>query len=69
MNWSVQGYGIRIISLRKILKGIFWWGGLTAAVSLARKKKRKNSFQRVNRMFGVVLNLFGVLVFIRAFPI
>ena len=57
-----------------VVLGVFlgtwlWWGGLTAAVSLARKKKRKNSFQRVNRIFGAVLSLFGVLVFIKALPI
>ena len=57
-----------------VVLGVFlgtwlWWGGLTAAVSLARKKKRKNSFQRANRIFGAVLSLFGVLVFIKALPI
>ena len=65
---SAKGNGWLVV-LGVFLGTYLWWGGLTAAVSLARKKKRKNSFQRVNRMFGVVLNLFGVLVFIRAFPI
>lgn len=44
----------------------FWWGGLSAAVALARKKKRTGSFQKMNRIFGTVLSLFGILVFIRA---
>ncbi len=46
-----------------------WWGGLAAVAALARKKKRADSFQKMNRIFGVVLSLFGILVFIRAIPI
>ena len=46
----------------------FWWGGLTAVVAFARRKKRTESFQKMNRIFGAVLSLFGILVFIRAIP-
>ena len=57
-----------------VVLGVFvgtylWWGWLTAAVALVRKKKRADSFQKMNRIFGVVLSLFGILVFIRAIPI
>ena len=57
-----------------VVLGVFvgtylWWGGLAAAVALARKKKRADSFRKMNRIFGVVLSLFGILVFIRAIPI
>ena len=57
-----------------VVLGVFvgtclWWGGLTSAVALARKKKRADSFRKMNRIFGVVLSLFGILVFIRAIPI
>lgn len=57
-----------------VVLGVFvgtylWWGGLTVAVALARKKKRADSFRKMNRIFGVVLSLFGILVFIRAIPI
>ena len=45
-----------------------WWGGLTAAVALARKKKRTDNLQKMNRIFGAVLSLFGIFVFIRAIP-
>lgn len=31
--------------------------------------KGADSFQKMNRIFGVVLSLFGILVFIRAIPI
>ena len=53
-----------------VVLGVFvgtylWWGGLAAAVALARKKKRVDSFRKMNRIFGVVLSLFGILVFIR----
>ncbi len=57
-----------------VVLGVFigtylWWGGLTAVVALARKKKRADSFQKMNRIFGMVLSLFGILVFIQAIPI
>lgn len=65
---SMKGNGWLVV-LGVFLGTYLWWGGLTAAVSLARKKKKKSSFQKVNRIFGAVLSLFGVLVFIRAFPI
>ena len=73
-SWfGIAGEGMKGNSWMVVL-GVFlgtylWWGGLTATVSLARKRKRKNSFQRVNRIFGAVLSLFGVLVFIKALPI
>lgn len=47
----------------------FWWGGLTAVVAFARRKKRAESLRKMNRIFGAVLSLFGILVFIRAIPI
>lgn len=57
-----------------VVLGVFvgtylWWGGLAAVVALARKKKRADSYQKMNRIFGVVLSLFGILVFIRAIQI
>ena len=57
-----------------VVLGVFvgtylWWGGLAAAVALAKKEKRVDSFLKMNRIFGVVLSLFGILVFIRAIPI
>lgn len=57
-----------------VVVGVFigtylWWGGLSAAVALARKKKKTGSFQKMNRIFGVVLSVFGVIVFIQAIPI
>ncbi len=57
-----------------VVLGVFvgtylWWGGLTAVVALARKKKKADSFRKMNRIFGVVLSMFGIFVFIRAVPI
>ena len=73
-SWfGIAGEGMKgnswMVVLGVFLGTYFWWGGLTAAVSLAREKKGKNNFQRVNRIFGVVLSLFGVLVFTRALPL
>lgn len=56
-----------------VVLGVFigtylWWGGLTTAVALARKKKRTDNLRKMNRIFGGVLSLFGIFVFIRAIP-
>jgi threonine/homoserine/homoserine lactone efflux protein len=73
-SWfGIAGDNTKAIGWRVVL-GVFvgtylWWGGLAAAVALARKKKRADSFKKMNRIFGVVLSLFGILVFIRAIPI
>lgn len=65
---SASGNGWPVV-LGVLIGTYLWWGGLSAAVALARKKKRMGSFQKMNRIFGVVLSLFGILVFIRALPI
>ncbi len=65
-NTKVGGW---LVVLGVFVGTYLWWGGLTAAVALARKKKRADSFRKMNRIFGVILSLFGILVFIRAIPI
>lgn len=57
-----------------VVVGVFlgtylWWGALSAAVALARKKKQPGSFRKMNRIFGAVLSVFGVIVFIRAISV
>lgn len=47
----------------------FWWGGLSIIVALARKRKKTGSLQKMNKIFGIVLSLFGIFVFIRAISI
>ena len=64
---SAPGNGWLVV-LGVLIGTYLWWGGLSAAVALARKKKRTGCFQKMNRIFGVVLSLFGILVFIRALP-
>ena len=65
---SAPGNGWLVV-LGVLIGTYLWWGGLSAAVALARKKKRTGSFQKMNRIFGTVLSLFGILVFIRALSI
>ena len=65
-NTKVGGW---LVVLGVFVGTYLWWGGLTAAVALARKKKRADSFRKMNRIFGVILSLFGILVFIRTIPI
>ena len=43
----------------------FWWGSLTAVTNIIKKKTVRFSFQYMNRIFGSILCLFGVVVLIR----
>lgn len=40
-----------------------WWGSLTAAVGYIKKKKASSSFQYANKIFGVILIIFSIVVF------
>lgn len=42
-----------------------WWGVLTAAVNIMKSRQKKDHFIMMNRIFGVILCLFGLVVFIR----
>lgn len=42
-----------------------WWGILTAAASIVKKKVGKFGFRYMNRIFGMVLCLFGLVVLLR----
>lgn len=44
-----------------------WWGMLTAVTSIVKKKARRFGFRYMNRIFGMVLCLFGAVVLLRAF--
>ena len=43
----------------------FWWGILSAVVNIMKNRQKKDHFQTMNRIFGVILCLFGMVVFIR----
>lgn len=59
--------GIRLV-LGVFLGTYLWWGGLSAGVSLLKKRKKTDSFRNSNRVFGVILMCFGlVIVFKTAF--
>lgn len=42
-----------------------WWGTLSVAVNFMKSRQKKDNFQMMNRIFGVILCLFGIVVFIR----
>lgn len=42
-----------------------WWGSLSAAVSLIKKKTEKYTLRYMNKIFGVILIAFGAAVFIK----
>ena len=43
----------------------FWWGTLSASVNIMKGRQKKDHFQMMNRIFGVILCMFGMVVFIR----
>lgn len=43
-----------------------WWGALAGMVNIVKKKTGKCCFPRVNKIFGALLTLFGVVVIIKA---
>lgn len=44
-----------------------WWGSLSAAVSLIKKKTENYSLCHMNKIFGTILTAFGAAVFIKTF--
>ena len=42
-----------------------WWGILSAVVNIMRNRQKRDHFRTMNRIFGVILCLFGMVVFIR----
>lgn len=42
-----------------------WWGAITAAAWFVQKKSGAFNFQKMNRCFGTLLCLFGMVVFLR----
>lgn len=55
-----------------LVSGVFigtyiWWGALTAATGIIRRKAGKFGFRHMNRVFGMVLCLFGAVVLVRTF--
>lgn len=50
-----------------LVSGVFvgtyiWWGTLTAVTYIIKKKIEKFNFRYMNRIFGSMLSLFGVIV-------
>ena len=43
-----------------------WWGTLSGAVTLLKKKAKENHLRRMNQLFGVILILFGTVVILSA---
>lgn len=42
-----------------------WWTALSVIVSILKGRQKKDHLQIMNRIFGVILCLFGTVVFIR----
>lgn len=53
-----------------LVAGVFigtyiWWGALSFATGFIRKKAGNVNFQRTNKIFGSLLILFGIVIFIQ----
>lgn len=44
-----------------------WWGFLVVVTRILKKRSKKRSLQKMNQIFGIILILFGLVVFIRRF--
>lgn len=42
-----------------------WWGSLTAAVEIIKKRKSDSGFRYANKIFGVILIIFSIIVFVK----
>lgn len=42
-----------------------WWGTLTTVTHIVKKKTEKFSFRSINRIFGGILSLFGIIILLR----
>jgi threonine/homoserine/homoserine lactone efflux protein len=51
-----------------VLVGTYiWWGALSAVTCIIKKKTEKFNFRYMNRIFGSILSLFGIIVLLRLF--
>lgn len=44
-----------------------WWGVLSAATGILKKRTKENSFRNMNKIFSTILILFGIVVLVRNF--
>jgi len=56
----------------QLVAGVFfgtciWWCLLSAVVVFLKRKTGNSSFRYMNQIFGVVLAMFGVTIFIKTF--
>lgn len=65
---GIMGWNNGILLVVGVFIGTYvWWGALTAAVSLIKRKTRNCSLNRANKVFGVILILFAAVVLAKTF--
>lgn len=63
---EVSGWSDGILLVLGVFLGTyFWWGTLSALTQFIKRKAAKFKLGTMNRIFGGVLCLFGVIVFLR----
>ena len=67
--FGISGHTNRIQGICLVI-GVFlgtylWWTALSVIVSILKGRQKKDHLQIMNRIFGVILCLFGMVVFIR----
>lgn len=69
-SWFGIAGGMALLEGLLLVCGIFlgtylWWGILTVGADFSRKRTRKVNFRRINQVFGCILCLLGIAVFLR----
>jgi threonine/homoserine/homoserine lactone efflux protein len=67
--FGITGYagisqGIQLV-LGVFIGTYIWWGTLSAFVCFIKRKTKNHTFRYMNRIFGIILILFGTSVFIK----
>jgi len=44
---------------------LFWWWALVGIISKLRRKMNTNAYKKLNKIFGVVMLVFGLVIFIK----
>lgn len=63
---EVSGWGDGILLVLGVFLGTyFWWGTLSVLTQFMKRKAAKFQLRTMNRIFGIVLCLFGMIVVLR----
>lgn len=60
--------GIRLVF--GVFAGTYmWWGILTVGTGILKKRIKESSLEKISKIFGIILIIFGLVVLINIFPV